>query len=423
MLASAILLAGTNAAAYQLSGVAPSSAVRACRCGSPVAVAAAPFSLGAYMEEKRLITESVLEASLTSTCKETDIIVESMKYSLMAGGKRVRPMLVFAACEMFGGNIDIAKPTAVGVEMIHTMSLIHDDLPAMDDDDMRRGKPTNHVLYGDDVAILAGDAMLSEAFAHVARETKGVPAERIVKVLQIMGDCVGPLGLAGGQVLDLKSEGKPDVGMETLTWIHTHKTAALLKAAVASGAILAGATDADVEKCNEYALKIGLAFQVRAAARSPDAPTRHAPNCPPRYADAAFVLLSTCARASRWPTTFWTLRRRPRSSARLRARTRRWTRRRTRSSSAWSAPRRWRRSSSTRRRRRSRITARRPPRCLGARAPPRRVHSLTHTHTHASPLDADVPCAAPAPTGWRTTSSRARTEAHAHELLQARSVC
>jgi len=100
-----------------------------------------------------------LDASLSSTCKETDLIIESMRYSLMAGGKRVRPMLCFAACEMFGGAMEVASPTAVGLEMIHTMSLIHDDLPAMDNDDFRRGKPTNHVLYGDDVAILAGDAV------------------------------------------------------------------------------------------------------------------------------------------------------------------------------------------------------------------------------------------------------------------------
>ena len=226
------------------------------------AAAATSFDLAAYMEEKRLLTESVLDASLSSTCPETDLIVESMRYSLMAGGKRVRPMLCYAATEMFGGSLEASSPTAVALEMIHTMSLIHDDLPAMDDDDLRRGKPTNHVLYGEDVAILAGDAMLSEAFAHVARETKGVPAERILKVLQIMGEVVGPVGLAGGQVVDLKSEADPNVSMETLTWIHTHKTAALLKAAVASGAILAGADEAAVAKCEVYALKIGLAFQV-----------------------------------------------------------------------------------------------------------------------------------------------------------------
>lgn len=233
------------------------------RCFSVNAVATSEaFDLASYMDEKRLYTEAALDASLTSTCKETDTIIESMRYSLMAGGKRVRPMLCFAATEMFGGNLETAKPTAVALEMIHTMSLIHDDLPAMDDDDLRRGKPTNHVLYGEDVAILAGDAMLSESFAHVARETKGVPAERVVKVLNILGDSVGALGLAGGQVMDLKSEGQSEVTMDTLTWIHTHKTAALLKAAVASGAVLAGASDEAVAKCEEYALKIGLAFQV-----------------------------------------------------------------------------------------------------------------------------------------------------------------
>lgn len=252
------LLLGVGTANGLQFGVAPQGQHQ--RSGK--AVAQANFNLAAYMEEKRVYTEAALDASLVSSCTETDLIVESMRYSLMAGGKRVRPMLCFAATEMFGGSLEVAKPTAVALEMIHTMSLIHDDLPAMDDDDLRRGKPTNHVLYGDDVAILAGDAMLSESFAHVARETKGVPAERVVKVLNILGDSVGALGLAGGQVMDLKSEGKAGVGMETLTWIHTHKTAALLKAAVASGAVLAGASDEAVTKCEEYALKIGLAFQV-----------------------------------------------------------------------------------------------------------------------------------------------------------------
>jgi len=259
--ASAVL----PAAALQLQqGVCSCPLQHQLRCAAPRAgvATASAFDLGRYMEEKRVLTESILDASLKSTVPQTDVIVESMRYSLMAGGKRVRPMLCFAATEMFGGSLEAAKPTAVALEMIHTMSLIHDDLPAMDNDDLRRGKPTNHVLYGDDVAILAGDAMLSEAFAHVARETKGVPAERVVKVLEILGDCVGPLGLAGGQVMDLKSEGQPDVGMETLTWIHTHKTAALLKAAVAGGAVLAGATDEQVKACEVYALKIGLAFQV-----------------------------------------------------------------------------------------------------------------------------------------------------------------
>lgn len=155
-----------------------------------------------------------------------------MRYSLLAGGKRIRPILCLAACEMFGGNTDIAMPTAVALEMIHTMSLIHDDLPSMDNDDLRRGKPTNHVLYGENVAILAGDAMLSTSFEHVATHTRGVPADRIVEVIKRLGACVGAYGLAGGQVKDLECENKENVSLEDLEWIHLHKTAALLKVCV-----------------------------------------------------------------------------------------------------------------------------------------------------------------------------------------------
>jgi geranylgeranyl diphosphate synthase type II len=163
---------------------------------------------------------------------------------------------------MFGGDDKTAMPTAVALEMIHTMSLIHDDLPAMDNDDLRRGKPTNHVLYGEDIAILAGDALLSTSFEHVARETKGVPAERVVEVLLRLGTCVGAYGLAGGQVMDLDCENKEGVTVEDLEWIHTHKTGALLKVSVTSGAILAGASAEDIKACEIFATKIGLAFQI-----------------------------------------------------------------------------------------------------------------------------------------------------------------
>jgi geranylgeranyl diphosphate synthase type II len=142
------------------------------------------------------------------------------------------------------------------------MSLIHDDLPAMDDDDLRRGKPTNHVLYGEDVAILAGDALLSTSFEHVATNTKGVPAERTVEVLRRLGTSVGAYGLAGGQVMDLECENKEGVTLKDLEWIHLHKTAALLKVSVSAGAILAGASKEDVINCELYAEKIGLAFQI-----------------------------------------------------------------------------------------------------------------------------------------------------------------
>jgi len=209
------------------------------------------------------LVERALDQSLESKSRNVDKIIESMKYSLMAGGKRIRPILCLASCEMFGGNDAMAMPTAVALEMIHTMSLIHDDLPAMDDDDLRRGKPTNHVLYGEDVAILAGDALLSTSFEHVAAYTpKSVPAERTVDVLRRLGTSVGAYGLAGGQVMDLECETKAGVSLKDLEWIHLHKTAALLKVSVAAGAILAGATKEDVDNCEVYAEKIGLAFQI-----------------------------------------------------------------------------------------------------------------------------------------------------------------
>ena len=214
------------------------------------------------MESKKNSVETALEKSLVATNPNVEKIIASMKYSLMAGGKRIRPILCIAACEMFGGSESVAMPTAVALEMIHTMSLVHDDLPAMDNDDLRRGKPTNHVLYGEDVAILAGDALLSTSFEHVARETKGVPAERTVEVLRRLGTSVGAYGLAGGQVMDLECENKEGVTLKDLEWIHMHKTAALLKVSVAAGAILAGATPEEVAACEVYAEKIGLAFQI-----------------------------------------------------------------------------------------------------------------------------------------------------------------
>lgn len=220
------------------------------------------FDLDTYLKSKKAVVETALDKSLTATTPRVDKIIESMKYSLMAGGKRIRPVICLAACEMFGGNDDIAMPTAVALEMIHTMSLIHDDLPAMDNDDLRRGKPTNHVLYGEDIAILAGDALLSTSFEHVARETKNVPADRVVEVLLRLGTSVGAYGLAGGQVQDLTCENKDDTSLQDLEWIHLHKTAALLKVSATSGAILAGANDEDVKNMEIYAEKIGLAFQI-----------------------------------------------------------------------------------------------------------------------------------------------------------------
>nr|6SXN_A Chain A, Geranylgeranyl pyrophosphate synthase [Picosynechococcus sp. PCC 7002] len=216
------------------------------------------FSLAQYLQEQKTIVETALDQSLVIT--EPVTIYEAMRYSLLAGGKRLRPILCLAACEMLGGTAAMAMNTACALEMIHTMSLIHDDLPAMDNDDLRRGKPTNHKVYGEDIAILAGDALLSYAFEYVAR-TPDVPAERLLQVIVRLGQAVGAEGLVGGQVVDLESEGK-DVAVETLNFIHTHKTGALLEVCVTAGAILAGAKPEEVQLLSRYAQNIGLAFQI-----------------------------------------------------------------------------------------------------------------------------------------------------------------
>ena len=218
------------------------------------------FDLDRYLKERKAKVEAALDRSVPIARPEK--IYESMRYSLLAGGKRLRPILCLAACELMGGSIAMAMPTACALEMIHTMSLIHDDLPAMDNDDYRRGKLTNHKVYGDDIAILAGDGLLAYAFEYVALKTKDVPADRILKVVARLGNTVGAAGLVGGQVLDLESEGKTDITAETLSFIHTHKTGALLETSVVSGAILAGACDTEINKLSRYAQNIGLAFQI-----------------------------------------------------------------------------------------------------------------------------------------------------------------
>ncbi|WP_055074040.1 geranylgeranyl diphosphate synthase CrtE [Pseudanabaena sp. 'Roaring Creek'] len=218
------------------------------------------FNLDKYLRDLKQEVEAALDASISVTYPEK--IYESMRYSLMAGGKRLRPILCLAAHELLGGDIAAAMPTACAMEMVHTMSLIHDDLPAMDNDDFRRGKPTNHKVYGDDIAILAGDALLAYAFEFIAEQTRGVPAERILKAIAHLGHAVAATGLVGGQVVDLECEGKSDVTAEILTFIHIHKTAALLESCVICGALLAGANDTDIKRLSTYANNIGLAFQI-----------------------------------------------------------------------------------------------------------------------------------------------------------------
>jgi geranylgeranyl diphosphate synthase type II len=238
----------------------PSTTAPSTNVSNNVAFNLDKFNLDKYLRDRKQEVESALDASIAITYPEK--IYESMRYSLMAGGKRLRPILTLAACELLGGDRTTAMPTACAMEMVHTMSLIHDDLPAMDNDDFRRGKLTNHKVYGDDIAILAGDALLAYAFEYIAAQTKAVPAERILKVVAHLGHAVAATGLVGGQVVDLECEGKPDITTETLTFIHIHKTAALLESCVICGALLAGANDTDIKRLSTYANNIGLAFQI-----------------------------------------------------------------------------------------------------------------------------------------------------------------
>ncbi|MCP9772917.1 polyprenyl synthetase family protein [Synechococcus sp. Tobar12-5m-g] len=217
------------------------------------------FNFAAYLEASRQRVEAALESSLAPERPES--LREAMRYSLLAGGKRLRPILCLAACELAGGDGSLAMPTAVALEMVHTMSLIHDDLPAMDNDDLRRGRPTNHKVYGEAKAILAGDALLTRAFEMVALRSPGVPPERLLAVVGELSLAAGAPGLVGGQVVDLECEAK-QVDLDTLEYIHLHKTGALLRACVVSGALIAGASEPLLGALRTYARGIGLAFQI-----------------------------------------------------------------------------------------------------------------------------------------------------------------
>ena len=185
---------------------------------------------------------------------------EAMEYSLLAGGKRIRPVLTLETCRMCGGSLQTALPFACGVEMIHTYSLIHDDLPAMDNDNLRRGRPTNHVVYGEATAILAGDGLLTAAFEQLAGAE--LPPERVVAAVACLSRCAGPAGMVGGQALDMAGEGHALTRSE-LELLQSLKTGALISAAARLGAIAAGADEEKLRQIDRYAQALGRAFQVR----------------------------------------------------------------------------------------------------------------------------------------------------------------
>ena len=220
------------------------------------------FDLQAYLTERRALVEAALERFLPPEDTPPPTVHRAMRYSVMAGGKRLRPILVIAGAEAVGGTPETVMPTACALELIHTYSLIHDDLPAMDDDDYRRGRLTNHKVFGEAIAILAGDALLTLAFRLVADNTALVNDARVLRdVVAELADAAGTSGMVGGQVVDIESEGKA-ITAETLEYIHRHKTAALIRASLRVGALLAGGDGKAVAAIGEAGSDLGLAFQI-----------------------------------------------------------------------------------------------------------------------------------------------------------------
>ncbi|WP_338035467.1 polyprenyl synthetase family protein [Halalkalibacter alkaliphilus] len=190
-------------------------------------------------------------------------LVQAMTYSLKAGGKRIRPALLLATIRSFEKPIESGLDVACAIEMIHTYSLIHDDLPAMDDDDIRRGKPTNHKIFGEALAILAGDALLTYSFELVAQiKNQDVTAEQKLLLIQEIAKAAGPEGMVGGQVADMEGENK-SLTLEELIYIHHHKTGDLLTASIVAGAIIAGAAEDDIANLRMFAKELGLMFQIK----------------------------------------------------------------------------------------------------------------------------------------------------------------
>ena len=208
--------------------------------------------------------EDILQKYLPVQHGYQKIIMEAMEYSLMAGGKRLRPMLMRESFELFGGKGKVIEPFMAAIEMIHTYSLVHDDLPAMDNDDYRRGRKTTHVVYGEDMGILAGDALLNYAFetACSAFELEPEKSLMIGRALKILADKAGICGMIGGQVVDVKESGHKITG-DMLDFIYRLKTGALIEASVMIGAVLAGASDEEILKIEEIAGKVGMAFQIQ----------------------------------------------------------------------------------------------------------------------------------------------------------------
>lgn len=218
--------------------------------------------LADYLQMQRTAIDLALDESLKVYGGQTQAILKAMRYGLFPGGKRIRPILTLTAGEMFGAKQKELLPFACAVELIHAYSIIHDDLPAMDNDDLRRGEPTAHKVFGEGMALLAGDGLLTEAFHLISGpEVRRLPAELVLRLIHELSHAAGVAGLVGGQAVDLESENK-DVDLATVEYIHVRKTGALILAAVRIGAQIAGAKTGDLRRVSKYGEYLGLAFQI-----------------------------------------------------------------------------------------------------------------------------------------------------------------
>jgi geranylgeranyl diphosphate synthase type II len=219
-------------------------------------------TLDARLRTWRTTIDAALDALLRPRDGTPPRLLEAMRYAVLSGGKRMRPVLTLAACEAVGGVAARAVPFACALELVHTYSLVHDDLPAMDDDDLRRGRPTVHVAFGEALAILAGDALLTEAFRVAAEDAStGLAPERVLAIVAVIAAAAGADGMVGGQTLDLEAAGR-EADLARVETIHRKKTAALLAAAVEAGALAGGAAGAPLDGLRAYGRALGLAFQI-----------------------------------------------------------------------------------------------------------------------------------------------------------------
>jgi geranylgeranyl diphosphate synthase, type II len=247
-----------GAAGSESNSPAPSSD------GRLYATGPAPLEIECYVRERAAMVEGALAGAIVESSAPAGRLFEAMRYSLLAGGKRLRPVLALAACEAVGGTLEGAMGFACAIEMIHTYSLVHDDLPCMDDDDLRRGRPTNHRIYGEAIATLAGDALLTDAFWILAKSgtaSTAVPPAALLASIAELAEAAGSAGMVAGQAIDLLGEGRT-MTVDELEYLHRRKTGALFIAAVRGGARLGGATHAQLEALEGYARALGLAFQV-----------------------------------------------------------------------------------------------------------------------------------------------------------------